>query len=265
MENNKGCVYFFRHIGLTPVKIGYSNSESPIGRFEQFKTFAPYGSEIIGFIRTYDAKQLETTLHERFSAFRLSGEWFDITQEQCESVISFYSNIEDIKEKNEFQIEWAKKVEFKYNNNQIEGIDAVEIKGKDGEIIQERESVVEIDATDFSMQHFGIPEEEMTATDANNLLMSGRDKYTQEEISYLTDLRHKRLEEEGLVQKTDDLGEIKEETDENSVSSFSVPGAGIEPAQHRCHWCLRPARLPIPPSGHLPVCSQQRAVSSYGD
>ena len=121
MENNKGCVYFFRHIGLTPVKIGYSNSESPIGRFEQFKTFAPYGSEIIGFIRTYDAKQLETTLHERFSAFRLSGEWFDITQEQCESVISFYSNIEDIKEKNEFQIEWAKKVEFKYNNNQIEG------------------------------------------------------------------------------------------------------------------------------------------------
>jgi hypothetical protein len=31
--------------------------------------------------------------------------------------------------------------------------------------------------------------------------------------------------------------------------SFSVPGAGIEPAQHCCHWCLRPARLPIPPSG----------------
>jgi hypothetical protein len=31
--------------------------------------------------------------------------------------------------------------------------------------------------------------------------------------------------------------------------SFLVPGAGIEPAQHCCHWCLRPARLPIPPSG----------------
>ncbi len=30
---------------------------------------------------------------------------------------------------------------------------------------------------------------------------------------------------------------------------FFVPGAGIEPAQHCCHWCLRPARLPIPPSG----------------
>ena len=33
--------------------------------------------------------------------------------------------------------------------------------------------------------------------------------------------------------------------------SFSVPGAGIEPAQHCCHWCLRPARLPIPPSGRV--------------
>ena len=29
----------------------------------------------------------------------------------------------------------------------------------------------------------------------------------------------------------------------------SVPRAGIEPAWRLIHWCLRPARLPIPPSG----------------
>ena len=34
-----------------------------------------------------------------------------------------------------------------------------------------------------------------------------------------------------------------------------VPGAGIEPAQHCYHWCLRPARLPIPPSGLELSCS----------
>ena len=28
-----------------------------------------------------------------------------------------------------------------------------------------------------------------------------------------------------------------------------VPRAGIEPAWRLIHWCLRPARLPIPPSG----------------
>ncbi len=30
-----------------------------------------------------------------------------------------------------------------------------------------------------------------------------------------------------------------------------VPGAGLEPARHCCHWCLRPTRLPIPPPGHF--------------
>ena len=29
-----------------------------------------------------------------------------------------------------------------------------------------------------------------------------------------------------------------------------VPGAGVEPAHPFGHWCLRPTRLPIPPSGH---------------
>ena len=30
-----------------------------------------------------------------------------------------------------------------------------------------------------------------------------------------------------------------------------VPEAGVEPACPCEHWCLRPARLPIPPSGHF--------------
>jgi hypothetical protein len=32
-----------------------------------------------------------------------------------------------------------------------------------------------------------------------------------------------------------------------------VPGAGIEPARVLPHWFLRPARLPIPPSGQTNV------------
>ena len=32
---------------------------------------------------------------------------------------------------------------------------------------------------------------------------------------------------------------------------FFVPRAGVEPAQGWTYWCLRPARLPIPPSGLL--------------
>jgi len=112
-ENTKGCVYFFRHIGLNPIKIGYSNNESPIGRFLQFKTYAPYGSEILGFIQTDEAKQIESKLHLKYSNKRLCGEWFEITEEEVNREIDFYSNIEDIKDRNNFQIEWAKNLSNK--------------------------------------------------------------------------------------------------------------------------------------------------------
>ena len=36
---------------------------------------------------------------------------------------------------------------------------------------------------------------------------------------------------------------------ERVLQGFRVPGAGVEPAQPCGHWCLRPTRLPIPPSG----------------
>jgi len=112
-EKEKGCVYFFRHIGLTPVKIGFSTSESPLNRFTQFKTYAPYGSEILGFIQTEDAKKIESILHLKYSNKRISGEWFEISEQDVTYEVNFYSNIEDIKERNEFQIEWAKRINEK--------------------------------------------------------------------------------------------------------------------------------------------------------
>ena len=35
------------------------------------------------------------------------------------------------------------------------------------------------------------------------------------------------------------------------LSLFLVPRPGVEPGWILLHWCLRPARLPIPPSGQL--------------
>jgi hypothetical protein len=110
-EKEKGCVYFFRHVGLTPVKIGYSSSPSPINRFEQFKTYAPFGSEILGFVQTHEPNELEKQLHAKYAAKRIKGEWFELTQEEVDYEINFHSSVEEIKERNEFQIAWAKKVE----------------------------------------------------------------------------------------------------------------------------------------------------------
>ena len=35
------------------------------------------------------------------------------------------------------------------------------------------------------------------------------------------------------------------------IAIFSVPRAGLEQARVLPHWCLRPARLPIPPPGQI--------------
>jgi len=107
-DNKKGCVYFFKHVGLNPVKIGYTENESPIKRFEQFKTYAPFGAELIGFIRTNNSKALETELHQKYARDRIKGEWFEISRDEAEKCISFHSNLLDIEEMNSFQVFWAK-------------------------------------------------------------------------------------------------------------------------------------------------------------
>ena len=54
-----------------------------------------------------------------------------------------------------------------------------------------------------------------------------------------------------IFQQTNELrGEKKENGERFPSFSASVPRPGVEPGWILLHWCLRPARLPIPPSGH---------------
>jgi hypothetical protein len=131
-KKQKGCVYFFKHVGLTPIKIGCSTNESPIDRFTQFSTYAPFGAQIIGFITCEEPFLLEKTLHQKFVSKRLMGEWFDLNETDVSAVIKFYSSLEDIKEKNDFEIEWAKiknqkKLEIEA---QFENLSTTDIKKK---------------------------------------------------------------------------------------------------------------------------------------
>ena len=54
-----------------------------------------------------------------------------------------------------------------------------------------------------------------------------------------------------IYQETNKLqGQKNKKSSEKSEDFSWVPGAGVEPAHPFGHWCLRPTRLPIPPSGH---------------
>ena len=46
------------------------------------------------------------------------------------------------------------------------------------------------------------------------------------------------------------------------LALFLVPRPGVEPGWMLLHWCLRPARLPIPPSGHFFKCDAKIALFS---
>jgi hypothetical protein len=104
----KGCIYFFKHVGLDPIKIGFTTNESPIERFKQFGTYAPYGSEIVGFAQVENAKKTETDLHVKYSNKRLVGEWFDITIQEAEKELRVLRSKTEIEKRNAFEIEFAK-------------------------------------------------------------------------------------------------------------------------------------------------------------
>lgn len=101
-------VYFLKHIGLSPVKIGYSSSPDPSKRIESFKTASPYGIEILGFIVCDDGKALESRLHNKWKERRCNGEWFELSEEEVEREVSLNSDSRLIEKKNQFMLDQMK-------------------------------------------------------------------------------------------------------------------------------------------------------------
>ena len=71
-----------------------------------------------------------------------------------------------------------------------------------------------------------------------------------------------------IYQETNKLqGKKNKKSSEKSEDFNWVPGAGVEPAHPFGHWCLRPTRLPIPPSGHCwwwaAALSEKSGVQRY--
>lgn len=102
----KGCVYFFKHTGLSPVKIGFTRNKSPNKRFACLNTYSPYGCEIVGFIYTDNPKEVEQELHLKYIKNKLNNEWFEISITDVNNEIEFYNNRQFLIDKNNFSINW---------------------------------------------------------------------------------------------------------------------------------------------------------------
>ena len=81
------CVYFIRHKNTKPIKIGYTEKETPEDRIASMETGSPFGIELLGFIKSSNAKRLEIELHKEYSSRRVKGEWFNLTEEEVKSIL----------------------------------------------------------------------------------------------------------------------------------------------------------------------------------
>jgi len=79
-------VYFVKHRRQDPIKIGYSSNLKQ--RLNDLKVSSPYGMDLIGTIKSPDAKGLESKIHKRLEAKRIQGEWFDISIQDAKDIAS---------------------------------------------------------------------------------------------------------------------------------------------------------------------------------
>jgi hypothetical protein len=83
----KDFVYFFKHNNINAIKIGKTSGESVLDRFNSFRTYAPFGAEIVGFFETDNGHRDEKELHKLFKDHRLQGEFFDISLDIVKNII----------------------------------------------------------------------------------------------------------------------------------------------------------------------------------
>lgn len=88
----KNFIYFFKHKNINAIKIGKTCGDDVLSRFNTFKTYSPFGAEIVGYFECEDCHHTERELHQRFKEFRLNGEFYDISTEQIQTEINKYNN-----------------------------------------------------------------------------------------------------------------------------------------------------------------------------
>jgi len=87
IPNGLPCVYLIQDVSATGYcKIGLSSKLN--NRLSSLKTGIPMELKVIHVIKTTNMKNTEKGLHARFANQRISGEWFDLSQEDVDYIKS---------------------------------------------------------------------------------------------------------------------------------------------------------------------------------
>lgn len=85
IPDGPGWIYLVRIIG-GPVKIGATTREDPRMRTAHVESHVPYPTEVLGFMRCDEAAETERKFHLLFADKRRKGEWFNLTQDDIDSI-----------------------------------------------------------------------------------------------------------------------------------------------------------------------------------
>ena len=86
--NGKGFVYLVRHGNSSKVKVGWTRTEKGVeGRLRSMQTGNPELLTILSYFRVSSSKT-EKMIHFYFEKKRIRGEWFELSEEDCENILS---------------------------------------------------------------------------------------------------------------------------------------------------------------------------------
>lgn len=87
LSDSKGFIYLIRKENTNICKIGWTKNENVDKRISSIQTSNPQKIEKLGMFQVTSINT-EKTLHNYFSAQRLTGEWFDLTDLDIENILS---------------------------------------------------------------------------------------------------------------------------------------------------------------------------------
>ena len=97
-ENKEGHVYLLHAVGTNRYKIGMTQQGRMAKRFNELNgSQSAFPVELVTFIDVKDRYQVEAELHQKFKAFRVHGEWFNLPRgsKEVERVMGQYGDIRD--------------------------------------------------------------------------------------------------------------------------------------------------------------------------
>jgi len=91
----KDYIYLIKCRPFRFYKIGMSTT-MPLERLRALQTGSPFRLELVAFAPVEDAYGIEKSLHDKYSLWRVRGEWFGLAKEAVDEIEQYFHLLDEI-------------------------------------------------------------------------------------------------------------------------------------------------------------------------